>query len=155
MTATLTTGCDKVSKGIEAYYLRQYAAAKRLLAPVAREAAKKSPKFKFKLKDGADLEGRIERTLYDETYVYFAAWQAYTGSLAGLGENEAACEQLQIALRPIEVKVKVRRGPDQTFTRDPRDSNYNWSAEVGAMQSLSHDLDCDEDSSESVPQTLL
>lgn len=133
LLGTSLAGCGELKKGITFYYAARYGESVELLGGIARKAAKEEPKFSVSL----DRNTTLDQAMPALTYEYFEGWQAYVGSLLGLDRVDEACEQLDLALRPVRVKVR-RRG---TETRSPREGDA-WPMAAFALRTWDTQLPC-------------
>ena len=121
------SGCSKLQEGIDAYYQGNYAAAVKDLQGIASDQAKQNPVIKI----STDANTTLDQALPAATEEAFEGWQAYSGSLLGLGRVSDGCTAIQTALRPITVIQNNKVLPQKV---DPREGDF-WEAEVMTLRS--------------------
>lgn len=128
------SGCQRVEDGINAYYVHDYETAVRYLSSPASRLAKRAPEVSLSM----DRHTTLEQALPAATQRGFALWEAYAGSLIGLGRVDEGCRAIASALRPIRVEVN---GKWLEKPLDPKQGSY-WPSETFSLRSWRANLPC-------------
>lgn len=135
-SALLLSACNEISRGTEAFHAGDFEGAEKILRKVARKAAGKNPTVSFSM----DEKTTVEQVLPQVTRRAFLGWEAYAGSLIGMGRIEEGCTSIATALRPITVYVN---GVKLEAPVSPREGDF-WQAQVFSLRAWWVNLSCED-----------
>lgn len=132
--------CKDLQTGVEAYHEGSYEKALHHLDKVKKEyrlgTDDIAAPFTIEVKLGKNET--LDDVLIDVTDAYFQFWQAYTGSMYGLGRLAEGCTENERALRPLKFKIEGRSQPE---LRDPKVGD-DWQTEVFTLRTWMEIIRC-------------